>query len=158
MISERLARDVALTITIVLLIQIVPCGYASTALAEQSQDHSVPRIVAFGSGIASISIGIDQAKLTVLFSYANPTDAIFSSFVRVDTNDSSVAQSKDPSIAIAPNDDIVVVWSQMYFSFSRIFISLSSDQGDSFSTPMLVTESASGNQTGPEIAVANGVI
>ena len=158
MVSQRLARYVAMLIALVFLIQIIPYGQADSVLVEQPQSHSTARIIAYGSGIATALLGINQTKATVQFSYTNFTDATFSSFVRVDTKDSILAQCKDPTIAIAPNEDIIIVWSQTYLSYSRIFISRSLDRGDSFSTPILITETATGNQTGPEVAVANGVI
>ncbi len=158
MVSQRLARYVAMMIALVFLVQIIPYGQAGSVLAGQPQGHYTPRIVAYGSGVSAAILGANQTKATVLFSNADFTDATFSSFMRVDTNDSIFAQSKDPAIAIAPNGDILVVWSQTFLGISRVFLSRSSDQGGSFSTPMLITDAAIGNQTGPKIAVASGVI
>jgi hypothetical protein len=68
MISERVARCITLMITFAFLVQIVPIGQANIALAEQPQNHSTPRIIAYGSGVASVCLGANQIKSTVLFS------------------------------------------------------------------------------------------
>ena len=145
-------------VALLFLVQIIPVGRTGSTLAEQTQSHSNGRIISDGNGVATSLIGIDQNKAIVLFSHNNFTDSTFSSFVRVDANDSILAQSKDPAIANAPNSSIAMVWSQMFQGYYRIFISTSNNGRNSFSPPMLITSTATGNQTEPEIAVADTMV
>ncbi len=156
--SQQIARHVVIIVVLMFLVQIMPVGQTGSTLAEQTQSRSNGRIISDGNGVATSLIGIDQNKAIVLFSHSNFTDSTFDSFVRVDANDSILTQSKDPAIAYAPNNSIAVVWSQIFQGYYRIFISTSNDESNSFSPPMLITNTATGNQTGPEIAVADDVV
>ncbi len=66
--------------------------------------------------------------------------------------------ARTPDVACNSTGTLFVVWSDDRTGIHRVYFSISADGGRHFATPMLVTASATGNQTSPSIAVAGDVI